>query len=283
MKGTPWAAWYPKFTNLFVIAIAYSCIAPLVLGFAVIGISLFYLSYRYNMMYMRQTKIDTRGENYQRTLKQMMTGIYLAQLCLIGLFSARSAGTQATVMTAQLVLTAVLNGLLDRTLRPLELYLGTDKWVRDEAPLLAREEGINEDDEAEMHIAQHTRRLGLTPIGKSNANKVSHFLDTIISASRERVAGWMHDPSARHFDDVDPPELSEEEIRKAYLSPALTSKTPKMWLPRDEFSVSKDILEANKEYGIEGTDEGASIDEKGRVSWEKDFEKVPIFSQPKII
>ena len=44
MRGTPWGSWLPKFTNLFVIAIAYACIAPLVLGFATIGIFLYYLS-----------------------------------------------------------------------------------------------------------------------------------------------------------------------------------------------------------------------------------------------
>ena len=41
---------YPIYTNLFVIAIAYAVIAPLVLAFAAIGLFLFYLAYRYEFL-----------------------------------------------------------------------------------------------------------------------------------------------------------------------------------------------------------------------------------------
>ena len=41
---------YPIYTNLFVIAIAYSVIAPLVLIFAAVGLMLFYMAYRYEFL-----------------------------------------------------------------------------------------------------------------------------------------------------------------------------------------------------------------------------------------
>ncbi len=61
MKGISWFNVYPKFTNLAVIAIVYSCIAPLVLGFAGIGVFLLYSAYRYNLLYVVQVKTETRG------------------------------------------------------------------------------------------------------------------------------------------------------------------------------------------------------------------------------
>jgi hypothetical protein len=52
MKGISYGSLYPKFTNMFVIAMAYSCIAPLTLAFATVGLTLYYLSYRYNLLYV---------------------------------------------------------------------------------------------------------------------------------------------------------------------------------------------------------------------------------------
>ncbi|KAF2716493.1 DUF221-domain-containing protein [Polychaeton citri CBS 116435] len=285
MKGMSWGAWYPKFTNLFVIAIAYSCIAPLVLGFAAAGIFLYYLSYRYNVFYVMQTKVDTRGEAYTRALKQMPTGIYLAELCLIGLMGARKAAAQSAVMIALLVVTAVVNGVLDRMLRPLELYLGHDSLTEQEVPLLAQEDSVSAQDEEALHTASHIRRLGINLLPRSRAEELSRFLDSIITGSRKRVKNWMHDSSARHTseDAEELPQMSEEELTKAYTAPAFTSKIPKLWLPKDPHGVSKQIIEENDEVGIPTTDEGAWLDEKGRLGWDKDFDHVPVYSKPKII
>lgn len=46
LKGISWGKVYPKFTNFIIIALVYSCISPLVLGFATIGLSFFYYSYK---------------------------------------------------------------------------------------------------------------------------------------------------------------------------------------------------------------------------------------------
>ena len=51
LAGIGWGATYPKFTLLGVIALSYSCIAPLVLGFATLGFCLLYLMFRYNWLF----------------------------------------------------------------------------------------------------------------------------------------------------------------------------------------------------------------------------------------
>ncbi len=49
---------FPIYTNLFVIAICYAVIAPLVLGFAAIGLYLFYFAFRYNLIFVGNQAID---------------------------------------------------------------------------------------------------------------------------------------------------------------------------------------------------------------------------------
>ncbi len=51
------------------IAITYGAIAPLVLGFAAIGLYLFYFAYRYNLLYVSNADIDTKGMIYPRALQ----------------------------------------------------------------------------------------------------------------------------------------------------------------------------------------------------------------------
>ncbi|KAK0882118.1 hypothetical protein LTR87_004073 [Friedmanniomyces endolithicus] len=278
MKGTPWASWLPKFTNLLVIAIAYSCIAPLVMGFAAVGIFMYYLSYRYNLLYVILTKVDTKGEAYKRALQQIPTGVYLAELCLIGLMSASGATAQTVFMIILLFLTAIINFLLDRMLRPLELYLGVDIWQEMEVPLLAEEDGIDPDDEAALHAASHSRRLGLRILPKPAPRILSDFFDSIISAGRRQAQDWLSEPSAARGDD-DAEPMTDEEMAKVYLAPAFTSKTPKLWIPSDGLGVAKKEIEENKAVGITTTDEGAEVDEDGVLHWDHDFEHVPIFKK----
>lgn len=280
MRGTPWGSWYPKFTNFLIIAIAYSCIQPLVLGFAAVGLWFYYLSYKYSLLYIRQTKIDTKGEVYGRALKQMVTGIYLAELCLLGLFSARKAKAQVAVMVVLLVGTAISNAVLDRVLRPLELYLGDDRW-KDEERLLAEEDGLDPEDEAARHAAAHGRRLGLSRLPKPLPQKLSNMFDGIISRARSEAEEWLKTSSSNGEEDEI--ELSEDELEKAYTAPAFTSKTPKLWIPEDRLGVSREEIGTNALVGIESTDEGAELDDKGKLIWNHHFEEIPIWKKPKTV
>ncbi|KAK5134301.1 hypothetical protein LTR08_006730 [Meristemomyces frigidus] len=302
MRGTPWASWYPKFTNLFVIAIAYACIAPLVLGFATIGIFFYYLSesldewhscfrgvllitirvgYRYSLLYVRQTKTDTKGEAYKRALQQIPTGIYLAELCLIGLMGARKAKVQTALMVVLLVLTAVGNLVLDRMLRPLELYLGVDIWQQMEVPLLAEEDNLDPNDEEALHGASHARRLGLKVLPNPLPRILSDFFDSIITGGREQAKEWLNHPSAVRGADFEP--MKQEDMEKVYLAPALTSKTPKLWIASDKLGVSKQEIALNDAVGLSTTDDAAEVDEEGSVHWDHDFERVPIYKKPVLI
>jgi hypothetical protein len=65
----------------------YSLLAPLVLGFATVGITLFYIAYRYNVLFVTNNTIDTKGLMYPLALQHLLVGVYLGEICMIGLFS----------------------------------------------------------------------------------------------------------------------------------------------------------------------------------------------------
>ena len=237
--------------------------------------------YRYNLLYVRQTKTDTKGEAYKRALQQIPTGIYLAEISLIGLMSARGAKVQTALMMLLLVLTAVVNLILDRMLRALELYLGVDIWQELEVPVLAEEDNIDPNDEEALHGASHARRLGLKILPNPAPRILSDFFDSIIAGSREQAKGWLKHPSAVRSGDAEP--MKQEDMENVYLSPAFTSKTPKLWIASDKLGVSKQEIELNNAVGIPTTDDAAEVDEDGVVHWDHDFAHVPIYKKPQII
>lgn len=130
-----WGAIFPVFTNMGVIgkfsqllpiillltsaAISYSCIAPVVLGFAAVGLYLIYLVYKYNLTYVSNSAIDTRGLVYPRALMHLLVGLYLSIVCLIGLFVLREAYAPVALMVGLLVFTALVHISLREAVAPL--------------------------------------------------------------------------------------------------------------------------------------------------------------------
>lgn len=73
---------------VIVIALAYSTIAPLVCGFAVLTFALWWFCYKYLFIwvYNQPSSMETGGLFFKTALNQMFAGLYIEHLCLIGLF-----------------------------------------------------------------------------------------------------------------------------------------------------------------------------------------------------
>jgi calcium permeable stress-gated cation channel len=224
-----------------------------------------------------QPKVDSKGECYGRALQHLLTGIYLSELCLIGLFGARKAPGPSTLMIVLLVATIVYHSVLNRVLKCVKANLAVNE-EGETVPLLAAEEGNAE------HIENHASRyksadIGLSRLPSSVSEPIARAVESYIASTRNTVRSWMSDPSARESEDE--VQYTDEEIRTAYLNPALTSKTPKLWLVKDEMGVSTHEIEENESVGITSTDEAAFLDSHNRVCWEQDdFGRVPIFKTP---
>ncbi|KAL1838165.1 hypothetical protein VTJ49DRAFT_2967 [Mycothermus thermophilus] len=142
LRRVHWGSEFPRFTNLGVIAISYSCIAPLVLVFAGLGMLFVSYVYRYSLVYVYDSKFDTKGLFYPRALMQLMTGLYIAQICLVGLFALKTAVGPMMLTIIFLIFTGLvhvsLNDAVTRLLYnlPRTLTLEKDKGDRaeDERP-----------------------------------------------------------------------------------------------------------------------------------------------------
>lgn len=160
-----WGSFFPPFTNFAVIGIIYSVIAPLILVFMLIIFSLYWIVFRYNILYVYRFQIDTGGLLFPTAVNQLFTGVYVMEIVLIGYFFISrgpngnvSCVPQAIIMIVALVLTIVYHYLLNDTFRPLLRYLPItledEAVIRDEEFARAQEaKWQNRDPEEEPPMA----------------------------------------------------------------------------------------------------------------------------------
>ena len=130
-------------------------VAPLIMVFNIITFSLFWFVYRYNTLYVTKFRFDTGGLLFPRAINQLFTGVYVMEVCLIGLFflvrdqyGEVACKGQAICMIVVLVLTCGYQILLNDAFGPLIRYL----------PITLEEDAVRRDKEFDR--AQHVR-LGL--------------------------------------------------------------------------------------------------------------------------
>ena len=157
LPNVTWGSYFPVYTNFACIALIYSVVAPLISVFAIITFSLFWAANRYNMLYVNRFKTDTGGVLYPRAINQTFTGLYVMELCLIGLFGLAEDenGTnvcfpQTIIMVIALFLTALYQYLLNSSFGPLLRYL----------PITFEDEAVLRD---EAFQRAQDKRLGLIP------------------------------------------------------------------------------------------------------------------------
>lgn len=150
--GITWGNMIPVYTNFGAIGIIYSVVAPLIMIMMMITFSLFWFTYRYQMIYVSYAKAETNGLIFPKAINQLFTGLYFLELCLIGLFFLQRAPDgglscfpQAIIMIITLAFTVLFQFLLNRAFGPLFKYL----------PITFEDEAVQRDEEFQR--AQATR------------------------------------------------------------------------------------------------------------------------------
>jgi hypothetical protein len=117
--------------------------------------SLFWFTYRYQMIYVSYAKAETNGLIFPKAINQLFTGLYFLELCLIGLFfsqdspgAGRPCFPQAVIMIVVLVFTVIFQVLINRAFGPLFQYL----------PITFEDEAVERD--LEFQRAQESRWAG---------------------------------------------------------------------------------------------------------------------------
>ncbi|GIZ41550.1 hypothetical protein CKM354_000485000 [Cercospora kikuchii] len=287
LSGLGWGTLFPVYTNLLVIAICYAAIAPLVLAFAGIGLFLFYFAYRYNLMFVSNVQVETKGLVYPRALGHLFVGLYVAEVCLIGLFAiatGQSIGALGPLilMIIMLIFTALYHLSLNSAMEPLLNYL-PKSLDAEERHLLAIEQGGADDVEGEKFAAKDVPANGnggkpaldgpnrdLGPAPHKKPNLFVKWLRPDIYTDYKTMRRLVPKEIAIHYD--------EDTSANAFYNPAISSPTPLLWVPRDNLGVSRqEVADTSKVIPI--TDEGAFLDEKNKIVWDAEDGRPPIYEE----
>jgi hypothetical protein len=220
---------------------------------------------------------------YARALQHLFVGLYIAELCLIGLFGTRLEQVGAigpfVMMILLIVFTALYHIALNAALGPLINYLPKTLEAEERRSLLEheaeREDLKNAHDPSLPHekgddkIDQPTHVSAEDPAPHKKPNFLTKFLHpgvyndyqtmrrlvpTLIEPEHEGVAG-------------------EDEIamdRDAYLPPSVWADIPQLMIPRDDGGVSaQEVRDSSKVIPI--TDQGAYFNEKNKIIVDDEF------------
>ncbi|KAJ5619945.1 hypothetical protein N7510_003929 [Penicillium lagena] len=302
LAGLGWGTIYPIFTLLTVVAITYSCIAPLVMGFGTIGLYLFYFAYRYNLLYVSNATIDTQGRSYTRALQHITVGAYLLMGCLIGLFAiGTGANTMAVgpliLMIIFLVFIILYHISLNSAMEPLLNYLPKNMEHEEEALLSmersklshsADEHSQSDDLAAPSAVAAANRDSGVGKIDDvDTAEKgLTHTSLPPAHSKPNFFTKWLRPDKYTDYATLrrlvpaplDIVPYTEEAERDAYCHPAVTSQAPLLWIPSDPAGISKQEV-AHTSRVIPITDEDAWLDEKNKIAWNEAKGEPPIYEE----
>lgn len=236
--------------------------------FSAIGLFLFYIAFRYNLLFVSNATIDTKGRVYPQALQHLFVGIYVAQFCLIGLFAISSGQSVGAVgplvlMIALLIFTALYHMSLNSALRPLIDYLPKSLEAEErrllEEEKLSEEKGLNR--ESSMGQAPHNVPGVFSKFFKPHIYNDYQTMRRLVPREIE----------VRYEDGVDD---------NAYYNPSINSEVTTLWIPRDSMGIStQEIRDTPKEITM--TDVEASLDEKNHIVWDTEASnEAPIYEKP---
>lgn len=268
-----WARIFPPLTNIAVIGIAFSVIAPLVLVVVSFAFALYWFVHRYNVLYVYQYDHESSGRFFVAAFNQLFTGLYVMQLCLIGhFFMATGADGRAAcvpqgiTMTAVLGLTVAYQLFVNRSFQSLIDYL----------PVFEHEEAS--DDGSPRRNSRGTTdndACGYKSQPSSDVKQArrSFLLESQCHGAARRASGRFGSTAATDDLSKGRGRLSVSKVEES-ISDTMRSygcnREPIVWIPRDPLGFSTgEIQDATMNVShINVSDEGAWIDEKGEVSIE---------------
>ncbi|KAI2624272.1 DUF221-domain-containing protein [Hypoxylon sp. NC1633] len=273
LSAISWGSVLPVYTNIAVISITYAAIAPLVLGFATIGLSLFYLAWRYNIFFVTDTHIDTRGLIYPRALKQLFAGVYIAELCMIGLFATSVAIGPLILMIAFLIFSILFQVSINSAIDPLLYNLPRSLASEADAKFMHNEgSAAYNGDQDGIAVTKKLSSVETAVTGKK-PNFLSKFLKPWQHCDYETMRKLVP------HDRVDTGNLYTDEVeRNAYFPPSVGSGTPLLWIPEDPMGISKqEVRDTGKVIPI--TDEGCTLSDKNKLEWDTEGVRPPVWEE----
>lgn len=221
------------------------------LFWATIALGLFYLAYRYNILFVTDTQVDTHGLFYPRALQHLFFGIYIAEISMVGMFAVSKAPGPGALIGSFFIFTILYHITLKRSLGPLFLSLPRT--------LQANEQQIYRSDSSGLDGAR--------------GNILTRFLKPWVYSNYE-ILRYLVRPKST----IGPYVYNDETLKNAYLPPSVTSTAPVLWIPRDRAGMSKIEVALTKTV-ICISDEGCELDENNKLQWNTEGVRPPIWRE----
>ena len=312
-----WGTMFPPLSNIAAIGIIYSIIAPLMLMFMTFIFSLFWLAYRYNVLFVYRYDYDYGGLMFPTAVHQLFTGVYVLEACLAAYFFTMTSVSghplcipQGVIMVLCLLATGVFQWRMKRAFGGLITFLPVSLAPQDQRNT--------------SWPGSEQRRAEQGEQGKMNVGAVEHD-QTVTNRNSERGSHESrHDESeqqaGKHRGATAPLPLAKVQPREdhplkgwfscgshnyrrsehlSYAHPATQAGEPVIWIPKDPFGVSQGLvrryLHQNwyiSEHGrsnandtvnsICTSDEGAHLDTRGRIEGLQNLQHYPRYVSGRI-
>jgi len=229
----------------------YSVIAPLIFLFSSITFGLLWVVFRYNLLYVTVSRPNTRGLLYPTALNQLFTGVYVMELCMIGLFflvrddhNRATCVGQAVIMIVATATTLVFQLILNDAVAPLLRFMPRSE-MREER------ESKYRGTEVRNHLRSFLRKCFDWPDQTRDPSPIDRIFFDVHDEMKDFMPG--------EHDGLAPLAFQHESLR---------TQRPMVWIPDDHLGISDDeISRIKRRYGnVRITNEHAGLDEKGRVT-----------------
>lgn len=291
LDSMAWGTTFPTYTLLVVITLTYAIISPIILIFGAFTMFMVYIAYCHNLVYCLGFAPDGRGMYYRNAVSETMIGIYLGQICILGIAVFGKGWGAIVLAVIGLVVTILWHLHLNKTyhhqlkyvsmdaMRPLDGITdtpsakGPTEYVakvvnksRGHASKtnLLLEHQENKDLKQELQEDVGNQATQIVPLLADRDFKEIGFYNPLVRYFRFDIfANFRHaktDLPPDYYDDPAP----EADDRHAYDSPLALAKCPGVWIPRDPMGLS-DIEVARLATAVEASNKNAAFNEKGEI------------------
>ncbi|KAG7901625.1 hypothetical protein KL907_004295 [Ogataea polymorpha] len=290
--GFAWGTVFPIYTNLAVIFLSYSMIAPIIMLFTFAGFSLIYIAFLYTATYVFGKSADGLGMYYPRALFQTMVGVYLGEIVLLGIFVVSKTWgcivLEAILLGFTVFVHIHLNKAYDHlmtvvpntVMRPLDGVSETLSWTAPHANRQFNEQSLSScvDFKEQMLLAdkqkeeyrdskvQNYKAFHVPSLVEGDdfddrkLGPINRFLRPHKHYTFKKLKAYL--PHSFYDFPVEDPEW----VKHAYDLPDRSAACPTLWIPRDPMGLSGKLIK-NLHGAIKVSDENSLFDKKGKVVW----------------
>lgn len=201
-----------------------------------------------------------------------MTGVYIGEVCLLGLFAINTAPGPIVLQAIFLGFTVVFHVSMHAALRPLTKELPDTLAADDALYQFSR----NDDRTYELGTGLPSDSAITEPkgLGAAKAKLFRLIFNNRIFDTKEEFT--------ENIPDHAPPVYTAEEHNIAYYDPSVRAQVPRLWIVKDIHGFSAEAVKEDSKV-LPITDEFAFFNEKGKVVWaEENHEKLdmmPIYEK----